>query len=77
MVNELAAKFGAELQSAISAKIAKPMQDLKSNLSGLNKIAEDLTERLTQENDVLKSLLEKSLPIKGLKGLPGGLKLPF
>jgi len=77
MVNELAAKFGAELQSAISAKIAQPMQDLKSNLSGLNKIAEDLTERLTQENDVLKSLLEKSLPIKGLKGLPGGLKLPF
>ena len=77
MVNELAAKFGAELQSAISAKIAKPMQDLKSNLSGFNKIAEDLTERLTQQNDVLKSLLEKSLPIKGLKGLPGGLKLPF
>ena len=32
MVNELAAKFGAELQSAISAKIAKPMQDLKNNL---------------------------------------------
>jgi hypothetical protein len=53
------------------------MQDLKNNLSGLNKIAGDLTERLTQENDVLKSLLEKSLPIKGLKGLPGGLKLPF
>jgi len=53
------------------------MQDLKSNLSGFNKIAEDLTERLTQQNDVLKSLLEKSLPTKGLKGLPGGLKLPF
>ena len=77
MVNELAAKFGAELQSAISAKIAKPMQDLKSNLSGFNKIAEDLTDRLAQENDLLKSLLEKSLPVKGLKGLPGGLKLPF
>jgi uncharacterized protein (TIGR03545 family) len=77
MVNELAAKFGAELQTAISAKIAEPMQDLKNNLSGLNKIAEDLTERVTQQNDVLKSLLEKSLPIKGLKGFPGGLKLPF
>jgi len=76
MVNELAAKFGAELQSAISAKIAKPMQDLKSNLSGFNKIADDLTERLTQQNDILKSLLEKSLPTKGLK-IPGGLKLPF
>jgi hypothetical protein len=53
------------------------MQDLKGNLSGFNKIAEDLTDRLAQENDLLKSLLEKSLPIKGLKGLPGGLKLPF
>ena len=34
MVNELAAKFGAELQTAISAKIAKPMQDLKKNFQG-------------------------------------------
>ena len=77
MVNELAAKFGAQLQAAISAKIAEPMQDLKSNLSGFNKIADDLTERMTQQNDLLKSLLEKSLPIKGLKGLPGGFKVPF
>ena len=77
MVNELAAKFGAKLQSAISAKIAEPMQDLKSNLSGFNKIADDLTERMIQQNDLLKSLLEKNLPIKGLKGLPGGFKLPF
>ena len=77
MVNELAEKFGTELQSAISAKIAEPMQDLKKNLAGFDGIARDLTERVTQHNDVLKSLLEKSLPIKGLKGLPGGLKLPF
>ena len=77
MVNELAAKFGAELQSAISAKIAEPMQQLKNNLSGFEGIADELTERVTQHNDVLKSLLEKSLPTKGLKGLPGGLKLPF
>lgn len=77
MVNELAAKFGAELQSAISAKIAEPMQQLKNNLSGFERIAGELTERVTQHNDVLNRLLEKSLPTKGLKDLPGGLKLPF
>lgn len=77
MVNELAAKFGAELQTAISAKIAEPMQQLKNNLSGFERIAGELTERVTQHNDVLKSLLEKSLPNKGLKDLPGGFKLPF
>lgn len=77
MVNELAAKFGAELQTAISAKIAKPMQQLKKNLSGFDGIAGDLTERVTQHNDILKGLLEKNLPFKGLKSLPGGFKLPF
>lgn len=77
MVNELAAKFGAELQTAISAKIAEPMQQLKNNLSGFERIAGELTERVTQHHDVLKSLLEKGLPNKGLKDLPGGFKLPF
>lgn len=77
MVNELAAKFGTELQSAISAKIAEPMQQLKNNLSGFEEIAGQLIERVTQHNAVLKSLLENSLPTKGLKDLPGGLKLPF
>ncbi|MGB5056022.1 MAG: TIGR03545 family protein [Nitrospirales bacterium] len=77
MVNELAAKFGAELQSAISAKIAEPMQQLKNNLSGFERMAGELTERVMQHNDVLNRLLEKSLPKKGLKDLPGGFKLPF
>ncbi|HNP29499.1 MAG TPA: TIGR03545 family protein [Nitrospirales bacterium] len=77
IVNELAANFGAELQTAISAKIAEPMQQLKKNLSGFERMAGELTERITQHNDVLKSLLEKSLPTKGLKDLPGGFKLPF
>ena len=77
MVNDLAAKFGAELQSAISAKITKPLNELKSNLSGFEGIAGDLTERVTQHNAVLKDLLEKNLPTKGLKSLPGGLNLPF
>ncbi len=76
MVNELAAKFGAELQSAISAKVSEPLQELKRNMSGFDSIAGDLTERVTQHNGLLNSLLEKSLPTKGLK-LPGGLKLPF
>jgi len=76
MVNELAAKFGAELQSAISAKIAEPMNQLKANMAGFDGIASDLTERVTGHNDILKSLLEKTLPTKDLK-LPGGLKLPF
>ena len=79
MVNDLAAKFGAELQAAISAKMAEPMQELKKNLAGIEGIAGDLTDRVTQRNDVLKELLEKNLPIntpKDLK-LPGGLKLPF
>ncbi|MDT3778068.1 TIGR03545 family protein [Nitrospira sp. MA-1] len=77
MVNEMAAKFGTELQSAISAKIAEPMQQLQNNFGGFEEIAGQLTERVTQHDAVLKSLLEKSLPIKGLKDLPGGLKLPF
>jgi len=76
MVNELATKFGAELQSAISAKIAEPMKQLKTNMAGFDGLAGDLTERVTEHNDVLKSLLEKNLPTKDLK-LPGGLKLPF
>ena len=76
MVNELAAKFGADLQTAISAKIAEPMKELNSRMAGLNGIAGELTDRVTQENDLLKSLLEQTLPTKGLK-LPGGLKLPF
>ena len=76
MVNDLAAKFGAQLQAAISAKIAEPMQELKAKLAGFEGLAGDLTERVTQRNDVLKELLEKNLPTKDLK-LPGGLKLPF
>ncbi len=83
MVRELATKFGTELQSAISAKIAEPMQELKKNFSGFDSIAGDFTERVTQHNGILKNLLEKKLPTKKLKGLKGleklsdGLKLPF
>ncbi|MDR4494819.1 MAG: hypothetical protein R3B74_10390 [Nitrospirales bacterium] len=77
MVNDLAAKFGAELQTAISAKIAEPMQQLKKNLAGFDGMANEFTERVSEHNDVLKNLLEKNLPVKGLKDLPGGLKSLF
>jgi hypothetical protein len=77
MVNELAASFGGELQAAISAKIAEPMAQLQETLGGLNAIGGDLGDRFAQHNEVLNSLVEKSLPSKRLKKLPGGLKLPF
>ena len=77
MVNELAAKFGGELQAAISAKIAEPMKQLQETLGGFNAIGGDLGDRLGQHAEVLNSLLEKSLPSKSLKKLPGVLKLPF
>ena len=77
MVNELAAKFGSELQTAISAKIAEPMKQLQQTLDGFNVIGGDLGDRLGQHTEVLNSLLEKTLPSKSLKKLPGGFKLPF
>jgi hypothetical protein len=77
MVNELAARFGGELQTAISGKIAEPMKQLQEALGGFNAIGGDLGDRFAQHNEVLNSLLEKSLPSNSLKKLPGGLKLPF
>ena len=77
MVNDLASKFGAKLQSEISAKIAKPLNELKSNFSGFEKIAGDLTERVSKHNGILKNLFEKNLQPKRLKDLPGGFTLPF
>ncbi len=77
MVNELAAKFGSQLQAAITAKIAEPMKQLQGTLEGFNAIGGDLGNRLGQHTEVLNSFLEKTLPSKSLKKLPGGLKLPF
>lgn len=83
MVQNLAAGFGKDLQSAISAKVSEPLKALTGSLGGLNGMGGELTSRLTKENDLLKSLLDqgmgkKALPEKILpKGLPGGLKLPF
>jgi uncharacterized protein (TIGR03545 family) len=77
IVSDLAATFGADLQAALSKKIADPMRQLQSRLSGLESISGELTNRLGQHTDIVKRLADKHLPAKGLKDLPGGLKLPF
>ena len=77
MVSEAAARFGGELQAAISAKIAEPMKELQGTLGGFKGIGGELGDRFGQLNEVLTGLGEKSLPSKGLQQLPGGLKLPF
>jgi uncharacterized protein (TIGR03545 family) len=78
MVNHLAERFGGELQSAITAKIAEPKKELQETLTGFQTaIGGDLSDRFERLNEVLAKLGEKSLPAKGLKKLPGGLKLPF
>ncbi|MDT7041332.1 TIGR03545 family protein [Candidatus Nitronereus thalassa] len=86
MVKNLAASFGKDLQSAISAKVSEPLKALTGSLGGLDSIGGELTNRLAKENDLLKGLLEQGLPKNALpKGLPeglpdklpGGFKLPF
>ncbi|MDA0738638.1 MAG: TIGR03545 family protein [Nitrospirae bacterium] len=82
MVKNLAASFGRDLQSAISAKVTEPLKSLTSSFGGLDSLGGDLTSRLTKENNLLEGLLKEGLPKKVLpKGLtdklPGGLKLPF
>ena len=80
MVKNLAANFGKDLQSAISAKVAAPLKGLTGSLGGLDTIGGELTGRLAQENNLLQDIVGKGIPQKGLPGLPGlpgGLKLPF
>ncbi|MCZ6800855.1 MAG: TIGR03545 family protein [Nitrospirae bacterium] len=79
MVKDLGARFGKELQAAISAKVSGPLKGLNGEFGGLNGIGGEFTKRLTQENGLLQGLVEKTLPQKGIlkKTLPGGFKLPF
>ena len=74
MVRDLSNRFQKQLTREISREVNGPLQDLRGTYGGLNQIGLDLTGRLTQGNDVLESLLKKSI---SPKGLPGGLKLPF
>lgn len=74
MVRDLSNRFQKELSREISRQVNGPLQDLRGTYGGLNQINGDLTSRLTQGNDLLESLLKKSI---SPKGLPGGLKLPF
>lgn len=82
MVKNLAASFGRDLQSAISAKVAEPLKGLTASLGGLDSIGGDLRARLAKENNLLEGILKKGLSKnvlpKGLPNkLPGGFKLPF
>jgi len=80
MVKNLAANFGKDLQSAISAKVAEPLKGMTDSLGGLDTIGGELTGRLAKESNLLKDIVGKGIPQKGLPGfpgLPGGLKLPF
>ena len=79
MVNDVAARFGQELQASITAKTAGPIKNLKKNLGSFGPMGGDLANRISQNKTILQDLLKKGIPKKILpkKLLPGGLKLPF
>ncbi len=62
------ARLETELHSAISEKVAGPLNELKASLGGLDNIGTELASRLNLGTDLLKS---------GKSSAPGGLKLPF
>lgn len=74
MVDNLAASFGKDLETAISAKVSGPLKELKGAFGGLDAISGDLNKRLVQGNDLMKDFLGKEIPGKGF---PGGFNLPF
>ncbi len=74
MVQDLSARFTKQLNASISEKVRGPLKELQGSFGGLNGIGGDLASRLTQGNDLLRSLLKEGV---APKGLPGGLKLPF
>lgn len=82
IVKNLAANFSQNLQAAISAKVADPLESLTGSLSGLDSIGGELATRLTKETKLLQGLLQQGFPPKILpKGLPeklpGNFQLPF
>ncbi len=74
MVSDVASKFSQKLQAQILAKTKKPIKDLQTSLGALGPVGGDLSNRLTENNQLLQGLLKQKLP---KKLLPGGLKLPF
>ncbi len=82
MVKNLASSFGKDLQSAISTKVAEPLDSLTGSFGGLDSIGGDLAGRLAKENNLLEELLKNGLSKNVLPTglpdkLPGGFKLPF
>ena len=69
VVAEKAAQFRGELTREINAKVGKPIEELKSELSSFNGIQQELDKRL-RLTDKLKEEITKSLPTKGFK-IPG------
>ena len=74
MVADVASKFSQKLQNGIMEKTAKPLQSLKKNFQALGPVGGVLSDRVTQNQQLLGELLAQKIP---KKILPGGLKLPF
>ncbi len=69
LVQEYTDRLKKELESAVTAKVGGPLNDLKSSFSGLGGIGDELTARLAQGAGLSRGTSEKVLP--------GGFKLPF
>lgn len=70
-VRAQAAKFEAQLQSAIQERVSGPLKDLTAGLGGLDGLAGDLAGRFNLGHDLLK----QAKP--GAAGGTGGFRLPF
>ncbi|MCA9471516.1 MAG: TIGR03545 family protein [Nitrospirales bacterium] len=79
MINNVTREFSQKLQSAITEQTAKPIENLKKTLGGFGEIGGELTDRLAQNDALLKDLLSQGVGKKILpkKLLPDGLNLPF
>ena len=67
---DLTKQFEQDLNSALQAKIKTPLSSLKSDVSSLDEIEQELTSR----KDFADTLLKKATLPPSQKG---GLKLPF
>ncbi len=66
------AKLEGQLRTAIDAKVAAKLNEVKGNLGGFDGLLQDLAGRANLGQDVLKSAAAGALG-----GKTGGLKLPF
>lgn len=68
MVRAQSQKLRSGLEEEIRSRVAGPLGEAKSGLSGLEAITGELTSRLKVTDEILKDTAG---------GLPGGIKLPF